>query len=32
MAQGYRDIAEDLQNGTIEIRHREQMPQLAHQR
>jgi hypothetical protein len=32
MAQDYRDIAADLQSSAIEIRHREQMPQLAHQR
>jgi len=27
MAQDYRDIAEDLENGAIEIRHAERMPQ-----
>jgi len=32
MAQDYGDIAEDLQSGAIEIRDREQMPQLVHQR
>jgi hypothetical protein len=30
MAQDYRDIAEDLENGAIEIRHPERMPQLRH--
>jgi hypothetical protein len=30
MAKDYRDIAEDLQNGAIEIRHAERMPQLQH--
>ena len=32
MAQDYRDIAEDLENGAIEIRHSERMPQLEHPR
>jgi len=32
MAQDYRDIAEDLQSGAVEIRHPEQLPQLAHER
>jgi hypothetical protein len=27
MAQDYRDIAQDLENGAIEIRHPERMPQ-----
>lgn len=27
MARDYRDIAEDLENGAIEIRHPERMPQ-----
>lgn len=30
MAQDYRDIAEDLENGAIEIRHAERMPQRKH--
>jgi hypothetical protein len=32
MAQDYRDIAEDLENGAIEIRHPERMPQRQQQR
>jgi hypothetical protein len=32
MAEDYRDIAEDLGNGAIEIRHAERMPQLKHTR
>jgi hypothetical protein len=32
MAKDYRDIAEDLQNGAIEIRHPERMPQIRHAR
>jgi hypothetical protein len=32
MAQDYRDIAQDLQNGAIEIRHPDLMPQKQHQR
>ena len=27
MAQDYQDIAEDLENGAVEIRHAERMPQ-----
>lgn len=27
MAQDYQDIAEDLENGAVEIRHPERMPQ-----
>jgi hypothetical protein len=30
MAQGYEDIAEDLENGAVEIRHPELMPQREH--
>jgi len=30
MAQDYDDIAEDLENGAIEIRHPELMPQREH--
>jgi len=32
MAQDYRDIAHDLENGAIEIRHPELMPQSGHRR
>jgi hypothetical protein len=32
MAQDYRDIARDLQNGAIQIRHPELMPQQRHKR
>jgi hypothetical protein len=32
MAQDYRDIANDLENGAIEIRHPELMPQNQHPR
>jgi hypothetical protein len=32
MAQDYRDIVRDLQNGAIEIRHPELMPQRQHSR
>jgi len=32
MAQDYRDIAQDLENGAIEIRHPELMPQSGHRR
>jgi hypothetical protein len=30
MARDYRDIVEDMENGAIEIRHPERMPQLGH--
>jgi hypothetical protein len=30
MARDYRDIAEDMENGAIEIRHPERMPQRGH--
>lgn len=30
MAEDYRDIAQDLENGAIEVRHPERMPQLEH--
>jgi hypothetical protein len=32
MAEDYRDIAEDITSGAIEIRHPELMPQLRHPR
>ena len=32
MAEDYRDIAQDLENNAIEIRHPELMPQLDHSR
>lgn len=32
LAQDYRDIAEDLENGAAEIRHSERMPQRSHSR
>lgn len=32
MAEDYRDIAQDLQNGAVEIRHAERMPQTQHPR
>jgi len=32
MAEDYRDIARDLENGAVEIRHPERMPQLGHER
>jgi hypothetical protein len=32
MAEDYRDIAQDLENGAIDIRHPEVMPQAGHRR
>lgn len=32
MAEDYRDIAQDLENGAIDIQHPERMPQLERER